>query len=791
MPSGLSLGGIASGIDTAAIVQQLMALERRPLDLLKAKQTAHASRMGSIQSVKDLIVSLQSAARGLAERSKMNAKSATTDTPSSSPTVLTATATADAINGSFKVTVKQLATSTRVTSSGPIGTTIDPNAALKDAGFRYVAVPGTFRINGKAIAVTESMTLNDLVTAINSSGAGVTASLVADADGRPANRLKLVTGPGQPLQLGSLSDTSNALRLLNLSDAAITGDDATGYTVVSSTGLGAADVGASLASARLVTPIDLATAATVTSGAASAGALSTSITINGVTTVIDQTDPGFDAVQNAAFIAQAINGNASNSVSATALGDGTIRLTHKIPGAASVIDITDAGTGTGLTVGTTQNGTDSSSTSSGSFKINDVEITYKATDSITTIVNRINASSAGVTAFYDPVQDRLRLTASQTGARTMTLEDTQGNFLAATGLLGATQQLGQNALFSIDAVNGGADLTSSTNEVSGYIPGVTLALKSASASPVTVTVTQNPQATIDTVKSFVTQFNNVLQKIEDLTKYDLETKKASVLTGDSGLRDIERQLRQLVSSAAIGATGTYRTLASIGVSFGAVGSAAGTTNRLVVDDAKLSKALADSPQAVEAVLTSFAASIGAPTMNNITAVSGTPQIHQDGTYHIKVTSLINGTTAGYEAKFISTGGQTLWSATGTMAPAQESTTIIPGMKITAAGAFQVGVEDTFTISVTNRGVGVALKDYLDGLLDKEGYFADRKAGDDAVAKDFTDRIRVMEDRLDRKQASLEKKYAALEVRLSQLQAQGNSLMSQLAGLTASMANTSK
>ena len=103
-----------------------------------------------------------------------------------------------------------------------------------------------------------------------------------------------------------------------------------------------------------------------------------------------------------------------------------------------------------------------------------------------------------------------------------------------------------------------------------------------------------------------------MQKIEDLTKYDPEKKKASALTGDSGIRDIQRQLRQMVSSAAVGATGTYRNLASIGVSFGAVGSAVGTTNRLVVDDAKLSKALAENPQAVEAVLAGFAATLGAP-----------------------------------------------------------------------------------------------------------------------------------------------------------------------------------
>ena len=779
MSSGLSLGGLASGLDTKSIIEQLMSLERRPFENLKAKQTAHTSRMASIQSVKDLISTLQGAAKGLGERSKMNAKSAVTDTPSTSPAVLTASATADAINGSFKVTVKALATSTRVSSSTALGKPIDPNATLANAGFRYAVNYGTFRINGEAITVDETTTLADLVTDIDAID-GLTATLVADADGRPNNRVKIVADPGHAIQLGSLSDTSNALRLLNLSDAVIAGD-----TVQSSTGLGTTNVGVSLGSARLVTPIAGLSAATVTGAPIAAGLLGpTDITVNGFTTTVEQTNPAATEAENGQLIAQAINSNPDNdSVTATADGvTGAITLTQKTGGAAQKIDITDAGTGTGLTVGTTQNGTDPVD---GTFKINDVEISYKGTDSISTIANRINASSAGVSAFYDPVQDRLRLTASQTGARSMTLEDTAGNFLAATGLLGATQTLGENALFGIDAVNGGADLTSATNIVTGYLPGVTLSLKSVSATPVTVTVNQDTQATMNTVKGFVTQFNNTLQKIEDLTKYNLQTKKASTLTGDSGLRDIERQLRLMVSSAAVGATGSYRTLASIGISFGAVGAAAGSTDRLVVDDAKLSKALSENPQAVESVLAGFAASTGTPTGTNVTAVSGTPQIHQDGTYHVKVTSIVNGTDGAYEAKFVSSSGQTLWTGTGIMKPGQENTNVIPGLKLSAPSVFTVGSEDTFTLSVSNRGIGVRLNDYLNSLTERDGYFADRKEGDDTISKSFTDRLSLMEARLDRKQTALAKKYTVLETTLSRMQSQSNALMSQLASLNTS------
>lgn len=778
MSSTFAVGGLASGLDTAGIIDKLMQIESNSMTKVKGQQTAHTSKMAAMASIKDLITSLQGAAKSLTDRSKMNAKSASTDTASTSPTVLTASTTADAINGSFKVTVSQLATSTRIYSNAAMGSVIDHAATLANAGFRYSATTGTFRINGQQITVDGTTTLDSMITAINGSGAGVTASLVADADGRANNRVQIISAPGQSIQLGSLSDTSNAMRLLNLSDAVVSG-----YT-----------------------------AASTNSGmAASAGALNTSITINGVTTTINQGNAGFSDVQNAQYIAQQLNGNSSSTVTAVAQGDGTITLTQKTAGGSKAIAITAAGTGTGLAAGTIQNGTDRvvSSTGlgvtnvasnlgssrlatpiagldgsgNGSFKINDVDISYKSTDSITTIVNRINSSSAGVSAFYDPVQDRLRFAASETGARTMTMSDTQGNFLAATGVLAGTQQLGQNALFSIDTVNNGQQLTSSTNSISGYLPGVTLDLKSASVDPVTVTVSQDANSTINAIKAFVNQYNTAMTKIDDLTKYDSQNKKASALTGDLGIREIQRTLRQMVSTSAQGASGTYRTLASIGVNFGAFGSSVGATSKLVVDDAKLSKALTENPQAVETIVAGFGATLGTPTTTNLTAVSGTPDIHQDGTFHVKVT---NAAAGEVEAWFINSTGQKTWSQTGAIAAGQDNYGVIPGLKVTTPATLTDGVEDTFSVSVSNKGVGVMLNDYVSSLTDVvSGYFATRKKGDDAINEGYTKRIDDMQRRLDLKRASLEKKYATLETTMSKLQSQASSLSSQLAKLNAS------
>src|SRR5690606_1167776 len=111
--------------------------------------------------------------------------------------------------------------------------------------------------------------------------------------------------------------------------------------------------------------------------------------------------------------------------------------------------------------------------------------------------------------------------------------------------------------------------------------------------------------------------------------------------------------------------------------------------------------------------------------------------------------------------------------------------VIPGLKVTAAAVLTDGAEDTFSLSVTNKGVGVTLNDFVTKLTDLEGYFATRKKGDDAITADYTKRIADMQDRLDRRQASLEKKYAALEVAMSKLQSQSSALSSQIAKLNAS------
>ena len=71
------------------------------------------------------------------------------------------------------------------------------------------------------------------------------------------------------------------------------------------------------------------------------------------------------------------------------------------------------------------------SVTNGSFKVNGVSISVdRNTDSLTSVVNRINSSGAGVTAAYDTATDKLAFTSQVAGAA-LTLSNDTGGFLAA------------------------------------------------------------------------------------------------------------------------------------------------------------------------------------------------------------------------------------------------------------------------------------------------------------------------------------------------------------------------
>jgi flagellar hook-associated protein 2 len=188
----ISFGGLASGLDTENIVNQLMALEKRPRILLDNKQVLVETRQRLLKEFQTKLRSLQLAATDLRSVALYAQKQAV---ESSDPTKVAVSSTSGAPVGGYQIGVTQLA-----------------NAAQRTFAFRTPAADGSLTIDGRTVNVTAGMTAQDLATSINTNR-DLTVYAAALADGRIvlSNRETGETDPTRTIVVadgtGTLADT--------------------------------------------------------------------------------------------------------------------------------------------------------------------------------------------------------------------------------------------------------------------------------------------------------------------------------------------------------------------------------------------------------------------------------------------------------------------------------------------------------------------------------------------------------------------------------------------------------
>ncbi len=166
--STLRLPGLLTGIDTAKLIEQMMAIERRSLNLYEERKSIWEERQEALSTLETKLKNLRNSVRALSDADALRAFSiASSDTDK-----LTADASNNAFEGNHNVVINQLATSERwVHTTG------------KEYAEDYVGA-GTFiySYNNKetTITTTATTTLTDLVGLINNdaNNPGVTASLL-------------------------------------------------------------------------------------------------------------------------------------------------------------------------------------------------------------------------------------------------------------------------------------------------------------------------------------------------------------------------------------------------------------------------------------------------------------------------------------------------------------------------------------------------------------------------------------------------------------------------------------
>jgi flagellar hook-associated protein 2 len=416
---------------------------------------------------------------------------------------------------------------------------------------------------------------------------------------------------------------------------------------------------------------------------------------------------------------------------------------------------------------------------SGSFKINGTEITYDVTkDSLSTVLSRINNSSAGVTASYDRVNDKVTLVSRSTGSVAIGLEDTGGgNFLQTIGAIGTAQSLGKNARFQVDTGSGNVTHSSTTNSVSDAVEGVTLTLLKESATADTVSVAQDLDGAANMVRDLMGQFNSVVDFIKTQTAIDKTSGINGTLAGDFTVTQLSNSLRRIVTEPIDGITTGKTTLAEIGLSFGAVGSAVGTTNLLQLDDAKFKAALTADPAGVMQVLSAFKAvgALQAGGTGIVDSLTGNPNaVRKPGDYTIE--TKLNPDGSGYVTSTFkpSDGGAAVTTIAEHVTAGSTNTSLIPGMTITFKGAITEGT-DTVKVTTPTRGIVAKFEQFLDPLTRSEGVLSRRQTDIDKDITNINKRVDQMNERVERERDRLAAKFAAMEQAIARLKSQQSSL----------------
>lgn len=254
---------------------------------------------------------------------------------------------------------------------------------------------------------------------------------------------------------------------------------------------------------------------------------------------------------------------------------------------------------------------DSTSVGTGSFTISSGDKSATLTidgsnNTLQGLADEINEAGIGVSAGVIDTGSgfRLVLSSEETGeanAISVSVTDDDGNNDDAAGLsqfvFNDTTQNMQETIAAKDArveING-IEITRSTNSFTDVIDGLSFEAKAEGVTS-TIKVEQDFGAVADRVGAFVEKFNALQTTIKGLSGFNAETGQGGILSGDTTIRSIQAQLRNVLGRVVPGLeNASIRTLADVGITTDY------ETGGLSFDRAKFEEQLRKNPDDVTAL----------------------------------------------------------------------------------------------------------------------------------------------------------------------------------------------
>ncbi|MFQ5685571.1 MAG: flagellar filament capping protein FliD [Candidatus Scalindua sp.] len=575
MPGTSSIGGLVSGLDTASLIDQLISVSKKRIDVVVANQTSKKDKIESFQGFNLQLTDLQSDANTLKDSDTFNVFKTSTSTDSATfaaDNLATVTTTTDASPGTHTIAFSagsQLAKARQISSQS--------FSSFTDAR----SLTGEILINGSVIKIASTDSLEDISVKINNANSGtnatkVTASiisvsatdnrLVLTSDDTGKDKFNILSASATDI-LTSLGFTTGDAIKNTTSDGAESDEFSNSQTAVGSL-LGLTNpqsntvtiagqaLAINLSTQSLTTIASNINALTNVTAAVvpttTDGVTTYKIDISGTTSFTDTDNIletlGIKVGAQAAIAEVHTTATANNKTGGGAIDSLTTFDsidTTGVPG-------NDVANGDTITM----SGTDHDGNAvTGSYTIADkttntignlltaIQNMFKSVDATNTVTASVNGSGQIVVTdtFGGDSQITFNIVANNNvGNGTLDF----GTATATTEGYSMQTTAGQDLKVQIDGVN----VIRSSNSIDDVITGATLDIaRVESGSTVDVNISRDTDSIKTSVNNFITKYNSVIEFINTEFKFNEDLDSAGTLSGEGTLSTIKTSIQSIIT----------------------------------------------------------------------------------------------------------------------------------------------------------------------------------------------------------------------------------------------------
>ena len=591
------ISGLSSGFDWRTVVDQLIAIEHRSVDLVEQEQSEYEEKLEILKTINSKLLTLKSEATTLADFDTFKVFTSSLSTNSSNYSAtdfLSVTTNSNATPGSHTITMNansSIAQARQISSKSFSGYDTD------------LDLVGEFIINGRAVSIEDGDSLQDIRNKINNlntgtDATGVTASiltasssnyrLILTSDNTGKDAFTIFDASGDAVNILSsglgLTDGTTSVKNYTSNGAQSESFSSSSSTVQSMLGLNTAQSGSVTIGSFAVT-IDLSNSLTDIAADinTAAGIAGSSVTASVVSSTSDNVTTYRLKIQNTTNFSDA--NNVLQTLGILDGDQGDVAEVHVsdtantlVVGGGPIVEGTqfneiDTTGGPGNDVGVndtiTITGIDHDGNSvSGTFDPADMQTATvgQLLDEIESVFG-LSAGSATIDANGKiQVQDdslgdsqlNIQLITNNEGGGTLNL----GTLTASNEGYTMEVRTGQDANVIVD----GTAITSSTNIIDDVIAGVSLNLMTVeSGSTINLNISRDFNTIRTSVQNLLDAYNDVIADINEQFAYDEENEEAGLLQGDGTLSSIKFDITNIAISAISNIATTMNAFSLVGI----------------------------------------------------------------------------------------------------------------------------------------------------------------------------------------------------------------------------------